>query len=500
MTELARNPVEVQLVSVNRKGLSVIEIADMICRQKVLIAAWVVFVCGCFIAFVLASKPTYRSQIVFLLMSPHPVPSLSEGSALTGGAGIEVSDAQMATEMQLMQSQETIKQVVEKCRLVRPGPGTYDLRLNRAETRFRKLMTVMPSGKASLITVSYLGSSPEETHQVLTTFASTYLSRQYQIRRAAGSYDFFREQANYFESSWKAAQANLSAFEVRTSVVSLDEQKDLEIRRLNALQSSLWEAEAAKNAAIRKRDLLQQQSTALPQRIVTEQRMLPDQSSAEHLNTEIIDLKNRRTDLLVKFPPTHRLVKSVEEQIAQTESALARASASQSKEEATDINPLRRDLESQVIASDGTSAGLAAQEATLKEQVVQARRELDLLGKTTGEYQKLVNDVKEAESKYHLYSAQTEQARITEEMDRQRVANVVIADPPQMPVTPEPRVGTNAVCGILLALTLVLPLAFVRGVQRPQVFTPWELEGVTGAPVLGTVPDATAMTAVRYQI
>src|SRR5438132_14352802 len=92
---------------------------------------------------------------------------------------------------------------------------------------------------------------------------------------------------------------------------------------------------------------IEQQLAAMPKRIVTQSRQLPNQYSAERLNTMMVELQTRRAQLLTKFKPDDRLVQEVDEQIRITREALDKAERKTAVEEATDLNPLRQTLETE---------------------------------------------------------------------------------------------------------------------------------------------------------
>src|SRR6185437_3204268 len=101
----------------------------------------------------------------------------------------------------------------------------------------------------------------------------------------------------------------------------------------------LMESEAAVNEAANRINRVEQQLAGMPKRVVTQSRELPNQYSAERLNTMIVELQNRRTQLLTKFRPEDRLVREIDEQIKTTREALVKADRKTSIEQATDLNP-----------------------------------------------------------------------------------------------------------------------------------------------------------------
>ena len=159
-----------------------------------------------------------------------------------------------------------------------------------------------------------------------------------------------------------------------------------------------------------------------------------------------------------------------------------------SREEATDVNPIRQTLEADLLQSGNRLAGLNGRAGALRIQILQARRELDGMAQLTGQHDDLVRAVKEAESNYQALSTQFEQAKLAEQMDRERMANVAVAEAPTRMDVAEPRLDMNVLAATGLGLALVLGMILAAGMRRRTVFTPWELEGLIGAPVLGAIP------------
>jgi tyrosine-protein kinase Etk/Wzc len=92
---------------------------------------------------------------------------------------------------------------------------------------------------------------------------------------------------------------------------------------------------------------------------------------------------------------------------------------------------------------------------------------------------------KEAEDNYLLYAKKTEEARIAESLDQQKISNVAIAETPTEPHLPsKPDVPLNIALGVVLACFLSLGGAFTAEYFSDTVAQPAELEELTGLPVL----------------
>src|SRR2546425_4652182 len=228
----------------------------------------------------------------------------------------------------------------------------------------------------------------------------------------------------------------------------------------------------------------------MPKRVVTQSRQLPNQYSAERLNTMIVELQNRRTQLLTKFRPDDRLVREIDDQIRNTHEALTRAEGKTAVEEATDLNPLRQMLETELSRARLDQTGARARRDTLGGQLQQYEAALKKLESDTTKHDDLQRQVKEAEENYQLYAKKREEARIADELDRQKITNVSIAEAPAVPRIPSsPNRPLNLVLGIFVAAFLSLGTVFSAEMLGDTIYTPRQLEALTGATVLATVPE-----------
>jgi uncharacterized protein involved in exopolysaccharide biosynthesis len=114
-------------------------------------------------------------------------------------------------------------------------------------------------------------------------------------------------------------------------------------------------------------------------------------------------------------------------------------------------------------------AGFEARRQALVQQAESYRAQLAHLGDSTIDHDDLVRNQKTAEENYLLYTRKTEEARIADSLDKQKIANVAIAENPAEPHLPaKPNVRLNLAVGALLAGFLSLGMAFgAEYLQQP---------------------------------
>jgi polysaccharide chain length determinant protein (PEP-CTERM system associated) len=420
----------------------------------------------------------------------------------TGGAPMgvdtDVSETEINSEIELLTSRDLLTQVAKDTGLAQPGSTSFwkkpipeAERIEKAATDLSKDLVITPVKKANVISVSYSANSPEVAAAVLKKLGELYLEKHLKLHHPTGASDFFKEKADEYETQLHDSEKQLTNFQQDNNLIVLAQQKDLTLQKTAEAKTKLQESEAAVNEATNRIKRIEQQLAVTPKRIVTQSKSIPAQYSAERLNTMMVELQNRRTQLLTKFRPDDRLVREVDEQIRTTREALARAESQTSTEQATDLNPLRQTLETEYSRARLEQTGAQARRDTLAAQLRDYEGGLRKLEGDTTRHDDLQRQKKEAEENYQLYAKKREEARIADELDRQKITNVSIAEAPAVPRIPSsPNRPLNLLLGVFVATFLSLGTVFSAEMLGDTVHTPRQLEALTGATVLATVPES----------
>jgi uncharacterized protein involved in exopolysaccharide biosynthesis len=473
----------VSVQATRRELLSLRDIADTLFRQSRAIVALCTIFTLALTAYFWFSPRMYEAEMTILVKNTRAEAVVTPDGRPTAMAQPEISDGQMATEIQLLSSVDLFRKVIDQCGLGGMTPASHE----KATATLQRKLRIAPLMKSSMIRVRYASPDPKMSAEVLQALADAYFERHLQIHSNAGSFAFFQQQADAYEQKLKDAEARLVEFQNTSGVVGAPEQKELLIRKVVEEQAALREAQANRSETQKRVAGLRSQLAGLAPRITTQTRQVPNQYSVERLNTLLVELRNKRTELLTKFQPNDRMVAQVDRQISDTQKALENSEKLSSKEEATDVNPLRQTLETELARAEASAQGLSGRIETLSQQTRQYRAEVEKLeGIRPGE-QELLREIKVAEENYLLYSKKREEARIGEALDQQKIANVAFADPPRVPVLPLPTVNVAILASYALGIIAIFAGALILGQYRRTVFTPWELETLAGLPVLGTV-------------
>lgn len=473
------------------KSLSLRDAAVVVFRHKWLIVLTFLTTAIAASIFAYFTKDQFESRMKILVKNNRiESPVTAEKTGIMTDPS-QVSESQIVSEIELLKSRDLLEQVVRDTKIAENANGgeATDQDVERAVYQLEKDIQITPVKKADFIEVSYTSKSPEVAAAVLNRLSELYLDKHIKLHRPPGTYEFFKNQATNYERDLRDAENKLSSFQKKTGVIAINQQKDLGLQKYTETQARLSDLNGQIKETDKRIAEIQTQLSGMQTRVSTQSRVMPNQESIERFNTMLVELRNRRTQLLTKFQLEDRLVKEVDEQIRTTNEALAKARETTYSEQSTDLNPQRQSLEGELNKVKIERAGLVPLRDNLATQVQQYKAQLDQLKGATVVHDDLSRQVKQADDNFQLYAQKQEESRISDELDKQKISNVSIAEQPTVPRVPFKTNRTlTVVMGLGFGLLLGFGCAIVAEFLRETVHTPHELEKFTGLPVVATVP------------
>src|SRR5262249_13871712 len=185
---------------------------------------------------------SYEAEMKFLVNNNRADALVTAESTNGQVARNYVDESVIATEIQLLSNKVILREVVRKCSLAKDRSA---IEAEKSLKDLQKELKVSPVLKANMIKAAYSSSTPEEAEGVLRALADGYLNEHLRVHSASGSYQFFDEQAQFYQGQLKDLQGRLAAFQGERNIVLLGQQKDLNLRKLVDLEAALKESEAS---------------------------------------------------------------------------------------------------------------------------------------------------------------------------------------------------------------------------------------------------------------
>lgn len=472
------------------------ELAMVLFRQRKLFVAvsGLVFVVAVVYAF---AGATYRAQVRVLVRRGRSDPPVAaQENAPPDFSRVEVTEEELNSEVELLKDDDVLRRVVEAndlaahdwLRWLRPHEG-YAARVERAAKKLAGRVDVEAIKKTDLIAVSYDASDPQMAARVLQSLASVYLEKHVEVHRPGGQLHFFDQQTGESRRQLEEAKKRLVEFTQSHGVVMAAQQRDLVLQRLDELSATYQETQVQMSETVHRVQEIDAQLAKLPERTTTQIRTADNPELLRALKASLLDLELKRTQLLTKFEPTHRLVKEVEEQILQANATIAAEKLTPVRDETTDQDSNYEWARAERQKAQVEMKGLRAREATTSAHLAGYRALAQQLGEDAIVQDDLTSSEKAAQENYLLYVKKREEARMGDALDLGGIVNVAIAEQPVVPALPVWPAGVVVLGGFVAALTSGTGAAFVADYLDPALRTPEDALACLRIPVLASLPE-----------
>jgi uncharacterized protein involved in exopolysaccharide biosynthesis len=467
-------------------------LAEGFFRQRGLFAAVFVIVMVPVVLSTLLAKKQYRSEMEFLLENNRSNDVITADRSASPVV-TEITEQQINSELDILISEDVIGAVADPTwATLTPYMKKSPEALRSHEQRlvgFRKRLKVDPSRKSNVITVSLTAPSAAEAAADLARFSAAYLAHRKLLSRPSGTSSFFADEARRYQDAWQQANLQLVEFQQKNHLISVPQTEETlskaiasyeDDQRLNSASLSELDGRlsASKGAA-----------GAVPQRQKTQQRIIFSQSSVDQMRNLLVQLENRRTELLTRYTPKDRLVQEVEHQIADTTASLNAAMTLKGSEDTTDVNPAWQQVQSSLVEGRIERHALRAKSSSLRHDISALRRQLSRLQSLDVPFNALEEKADQARSNFELFAEKRDRAQIEDAMDERKLVNIAVAESPTSAFKPaSPKPVLNGALGLLTALFLAGGAVYFVESSRTTVATARELESLSRYPVLATAP------------
>lgn len=476
-------------------------VVEAIFRRRAIFATTVLLVLAIVAAVILFLPRQYKAEAKLMVQNVRAATPLSATAPIHQTTQEDVSQSEINSEVDLLQSPMVARRAIGV-----PTSGVTSRQAQQDMVELKRRLTVDAVHQTNLIDLGYRGDSPANANRGLQKVIDAYFEARASNARASGTAEFFDRQLEDAKKALDEGQKALTGYGLTHEIADLDDEKKLQLARVSALQDQIAQVDATL-AQQRSRQAHQNaQLISTPARSRTVERVITNQYSQERLNTALVDLQNRRAELVRRYSPNDRQILELDDKIANTKLAISDAAAKPATEMASDVNPLWQQLSTSVAVTAAEVSGLQAQRGILQRQFELAQGRLNDLEKSTADVNALKRNLAQAQQDYTLYSQRRADAGISAELDKEKLFDVSLVQPPYSTTEPtRPRPLLYGVTGLVFALLLGTLLAVYADTSSGHVYTPAQLDALTGSRTLATLADtgqsaaAEEMNALEYR-
>jgi polysaccharide biosynthesis protein PslE len=347
-------------------------------------------------------------------------------------------------------------------------------------------LKVEPVKESDVLVMKLRLPSAKLSVDVANEILKEYMARRAVVRQTPAGADFFATQVRENERRLTELLAERAQVRDQWNLSSTAEQRSLLLKQAAEIDTAITMAQSD----IAK---LEREGSALAESIQRTPAIL-DKDYVESRNPSIQSIKDRITALEVekakilgRYTEDSEVVKKVESEIAGLEVLLSREPATVRSSQSTEANPVIREFTKETQEHRIAIAGLEGRNLNLQEPSERIQKALRDISLGSDAMEVLDRNYRMAEQDYITYHTKLEEARISEDLDARRVANVALIAQPNTPIEPVyPRKLFIMLLSIPLALLLAVSLGTFFECLDDRIRSRHDLAGVEELAYLGT--------------
>lgn len=487
------------------------DIARVLFRRKAAILVFYASVILGATLFCFFWPPTYEAGVRFLVKHDREEPIISSDRESVRTISRQVvTEADLNTEMEILQSQTVLEQTARNLNLEklpqhwalrllnlpfqgvahiynwyhnRPNPDAF----TTSVVRLRQKVFVIPQKKSSILEVYVQWNDPLFAAVILERLSDNYMAQHLAVTKRPDTQDFFPLQAEQKRQELDALEKKIEKIRPGATIDALRLQQDLYLRQIADFENQWRQTRTSRADAEAGVNAFDQELQNTPEHIVSEDRPLANDQALGLLKTRVLELRLRRTELLQKYLPSNRLVSENEKALKQAEDMLALEMSNPFKQQTTSINSVTQKLREDMSLDRSKIASLNALEEATKKELIGIDKQLNALNRDSLTIQKFERERRAAEAAYLQYLQRAEDARVEDEMNRRRLINVVPIEPVHpdyKPIKP----NSKLILELALSVGLLLSLGFGFLLEHldHRVKSERDIESFFAVPVLAT--------------
>lgn len=397
------------------------------------------------------------------------------------------------SEIQIMTSRDLIEKVISSVGVENLYPDIHEspprnmTPMEASIREFEKKLNVEGIRKSNVIEVSFQHRDPQMAAKAVNTLIGFFRDRHLQIFSDTKS-SFLEQQLTSYKQKLKSTENELEAFRQKNKIYSIDEQRTLLLKQRMDLDTAYKGSE--------------NRISELRQKVATLRGQMQDLSKSEQHYTEsdrykvideakskLFNLRLQERQLLNRYREGSTVVVNIRKEIKLAQDFLAQEEA-EIKRQVRTGNLVYQELEKEAMKAEADLNAQVARNAAVKQQLGAVDREIQALDLRDKELQNLKRDYATNEKNYQAYLSRHEEARISEELNQQKMANINVIQAATVPERPiKPKKLLNIALGAALGLLSGLGLAFFSEHSSQGLTTPEQAQERLGLPVLVAISE-----------
>jgi len=396
------------------------------------------------------------------------------------------------SEIQILSSRELIEKVVTLLKVETLYPKLAKNPTSKISPRdtsilqVEKHLAVSGVKKSNVIEVSFRHADPQVAAKVVNLLVELFREKHLKVFSDPQS-SFLEKQLLIYRDKLGESEQTMESFKQRNRVFSLEEQRSLLLKQRTELDSTLRNTDHRIDELREKLRSLKNQKVASGAASKTMYTNTEKDKILVDAKAKLLSLQLTEQDLLKRYREDSRRVEDVRNEIRTVKNFLKEQEEYISGTVETG-GRIYQEVELEIIKTEADLKAQVAKSAGLRQQLSQLDGEIRTLDLNERKFQTLKREMDANEKYFRTYEERLEEARISEDMNRNKLANISVIQHAAVPVKPvRPKKMLNLMLSLFIGTFAGLGLAFVSEHLSQGLTTPDSVERRLGLPVLTTV-------------
>lgn len=405
--------------------------------------------------------------------------------------------ATINSEIRIASSGEVIQRVLETLTVERVYPELMEVvpevstPLQIAVVKFNENLSITQVQDSNVIEISFQHERPEIAALAVNTLVEKLKEQHLRIFSDPNA-SFLEKQAHDFSLKLKESNSQLEQFKQTHGLSSHAKERQLLLEQRNEMDIILKTAQHEAEGLRTKLIGLKSQEKIIPKRIplssVSDEHELIDKAKSD-----LLEHRRKEKALLTKYTDSSRLVRELRGDIQLIEEFIREQENALSDRITTGTNPMYQQIAMEAMSAENQLKSLLAKQETIKQQLTDLSTQLAHLDTYERELETLEMRVATDRQNYERYLNKVEEARISEEMDHLKMANISVIQPATLPIRPvKPKKMLNIMMGFIVGLVAGFSAAFLSEYLGGSYTRPEQLGRDLELPILVSVANKRA--------
>ena len=459
-------------------------------RYKFAMVFLPVFLFAAAYCFVIA-VPRYESDASLLVKFADSQTNQAGAMPSTGIAAAQLERIQIVnSQIGLMQSQDLLTDALKSEGLLKLYPAMAEepdpnLRMAGALKWLNRDLDIEPAKNANVITLALLHPDPVIGAQFLNKLIDIFINKQWSIYQNS-QLPFMQQQLDQARQKLEASRAAVEQYKAQNGISSLDQEQTLLLKQQSDAQENLTQAISNEDQARGRFAQLEQMLKSMPASIALSNEN--DRFKAvDDDRSRLDDLLSRQKQMADNYRADSQPMQTLTAQINFAKQQLASASKESAARIVSGANPVWQNTQIELMKASGDQFGASASRASYEAALQHVRDKLDRLEAESQKLDSLTLQQQVDEENFRNYLQAVNDARVSDDLNRQRISSIAVIQSPTIPVEPtRPRTKIVVPAAFLLGLALAIGVMLMAEMFDETFSTPEQIEAMLGLPVLGS--------------